>query len=178
MESLSKYKIKFSGLKDGTHNFSFDICDSFFSFFKESEVKSGSASINVEMEKRPTHLILNFEIEGVLSVICDRCLDLYKQEIETEASIVVKFSSVIDDDNDEIIYLSHEAYEIELAQLIYEYMLLAIPFKRVHPDGECNPDMMDRISGFDVDDMSEYEEMEEEEEIIDPRWAKLKSLKK
>ena len=40
---------------------------------------------------------------------------------------------------------------------------------RVHPDGECNPKVLEMLSHDDEDP--------EEENEMDPRWAALKDLK-
>ena len=48
--------------------------------------------------------------------------------------LVVKFGSEFNDDHDEILILPHEAYQINIAQYIYELIVLSVPTKRIHPD--------------------------------------------
>jgi uncharacterized metal-binding protein YceD (DUF177 family) len=74
-------------------------------------------------------------------------------------------------DDDEIIFLPAEAYELDVSPFIYEYINLSIPLKKVCSEGgkECNPNMIQYING--VNDHSN------EETKVDPRWEGLKNLK-
>ena len=71
---------------------------------------------------------------------------------------MVKFSDDIRDYDGEVMWISPADGEVELAQYIYESIVLAMPYRRVHPDGECNPDMLAR---FTVADESQEQEDEE-----------------
>ena len=35
--------------------------------------------------------------------------------------------------------------EVDLAQYIYESIVLSLPYQRVHPEGECDPEMLGRF---------------------------------
>ncbi|HKJ79252.1 MAG TPA: DUF177 domain-containing protein, partial [Prolixibacteraceae bacterium] len=70
-----------------------------------------------------------------------------------------------------------EEHQLNLAQLIYEYISLAIPLKRVHPedkngDSQCDTEMLDKINNYVQPEVDK-----DEEENVDPRWAALKKLK-
>ena len=52
--------------------------------------------------------------------------------------------------------------------LLYEFISLSLPLKNVHPKGECDSQMIEKVNEFS---------RVEEEEKIDPRWGKLKNLK-
>ena len=52
-------------------------------------------------------------------------------------------------------------------------IILSLPIKRVHPgiaDGTLKSEALERLRKFENKEI-------EEEEVIDPRWAKLKELK-
>ena len=71
----------------------------------------------------------------------------------------------------DIITLPADEQELDLKQHIYEYILLSIPIKRVHPDDEfgnstCDPFMLKKLEEFIIDQENE----------IDPRWDELKKL--
>ena len=55
---------------------------------------------------------------------------------------------------------------VEWSSLILEFVKLSIPIKKVHEDGECNSEMLERIAEFDP----------LKEEKTDPRWDGLKDL--
>ena len=61
--------------------------------------------------------------------------------------------------------------KLDLKQHFYEFIYLALPIKRVHPDDKsgnstCDPDMLKKLN----------EHIVEEEPDNDPRWDELKKL--
>ena len=67
---------------------------------------------------------------------------------------------------------------VELAQYIYESIVLSLPYQRVHPEGECNPEMLER---FRIVSDREFASIEAAAEGAGERgggeWAKLAALK-
>jgi uncharacterized protein len=174
MNYLSQYNIPFSGLKEGKHLFDFTADDRFFAGFEESEIEKGSVSIQVELEKRTTYLRLKFMLKGEVELICDRCLEFYLQPIESTNLMLVKFSETESDDGDEVIYIHTGAHQIEVAKLIYEFIVLSIPIRQVHPDDEhgnslCDPEMIQKLEDYRATDVPENEP-------VDPRWNGLKKI--
>jgi uncharacterized protein len=174
MNYLSQYTIPFSGLKEGEHLFDFTADQRFFAGFEESEIKKGSVSIRIEMEKRTTYLRLTFMLEGKVELICDRCLEPYFQPIESRNLILVKFSETETDDGDEVIYIHPGAHQIEVANLIYEFIVLSIPIRHVHSDDAdgkslCDPEMLRKLDELKVSGIPESDP-------IDPRWEDLKKI--
>jgi len=173
----SKYNIEFKGLKEGLHDYQFEVNDKFFVHFEESLVDNGEVSVKVELEKRSAFLKLSFALEGWLELVCDRCLDSYQQDVSLETELFVKFGEEDEfEDGDNVIWVLPEEHAINLTQIIYEYVTLSIPLRHVHPDesGEngCNQEMIDRLNNI-----TQFDAEDDEEEEIDPRWAALKNLK-
>ena len=44
-----------------------------------------------------------------------------------------------------MILLDGSSSEIDLGQIIYDYVNLSLPIKKVHPEGECDPVMMEKL---------------------------------
>lgn len=173
----TKYNIEFKGLKEGLHDYEFEVSNKFFEHFNEGLVNVGEVKVKVGLEKRSVFLKLNFEIAGWLELVCDRCLDNYNQDVELKTELFVKFGSESEfDEGDNVIWVLPEEHAINLAQVIYEYIALSIPLRHVHPNEEgensCNIEMLERLNNH-----AQTEE-EEEEDDIDPRWAALKNLKR
>jgi uncharacterized metal-binding protein YceD (DUF177 family) len=165
------YTILLSGLKEGHHTIDFEIDNKFFELFAESEVKEGSLVANVEMDKRSTHLDLKIMVSGSVRVSCDRCLEMFSQPVKSENRLLVKYGKSIDDIDPDILSLPIEANELDLQQQIYEFIMLALPIKRVHPvdkngKSTCDPVMLKKLDELIVD----------EEKDNDPRWDELKKL--
>lgn len=182
MNYLAQYQIKFAGLSDGKHLFTFSIDDRFFQKTEGSEIERGNLTANVELEKRDTHLVLHFNIEGAIEVICDRCLDTFDHPIFWSEKMYVKFGESLEIPEEDIIYISPDDFEVDIAQHLYEFIILGLPIKRVHPDNEdgsspCNSDMLDILLGpSQEDDIEDSNEDNNSEEEIDPRWAALRDL--
>ena len=127
------YTIPLSGLKEGHHTIDFEIDKEFFEQFEESEVKEGSLIANIEMDKRSSHFDLVIRISGSVRICCDRCLEMFFQPVVCENRLLVKFGKSIDDIDPDILSVPVDEHELDLQQQIYEFILLALPIKRVHP---------------------------------------------
>lgn len=119
-------------------------------------------------------LILNFKISGTIDLSCDRCLAEYPQQIEVEERAIAKFTDEDIDDEEDMITLSKNDHEINIAGLIYEYINVAVPFVSVCGyEGKteyCDIEMLDRL-----DKLASGEEPPSED--ADPRWDALKKIK-
>jgi len=167
----TKYNIEFKGLKEGLHKFEFEVQDAFFEHFEQSFVDIGDIVVKVKLEKRSSFLKLFFNLKGWVELTCDRCLEKYRQRVKHKSELFVKFGESNYED-DEIIYVLPEEHQINLAQLIYEYVVLSIPVRHVHPkiNGKsgCNREMLEALKKYDSNP-------EENEENSDPRWEALKN---
>jgi uncharacterized metal-binding protein YceD (DUF177 family) len=165
------YTILLSGLKEGHHTIDFEINKEFFELFEESEVKDGRLIANIEMDKRSTHLDLIIRISGSVRIGCDRCLEMFSQSISSENRLLVKFGKSIDDIDPDILSIPVDENELALQQQLYEFIMLALPIKRVHPADKngrstCDPVMLKKLEELII----------EEEKENDPRWDELKKL--
>lgn len=173
MRELKDYNIQFVGLKEGKHHFDYSIDNKFFETFNYDEFNSSSIKVSLTFVKKSTLFELVFMAEGTVEVPCDVTNELYHQEIDSELPLVVKFGSEYNDDNEEILILPHEAYEFNVAQFIYEMIVLAVPSKRVHPkviDGTMESEALNKLKELEI-------KKEKTVETTDPRWDKLKNLK-
>jgi len=166
-----RYTIPLSGLNEGRHTIDFEIDKEFFEQFEESEVKEGSLIANIVMDKRSSHSDLLIRVSGNVKICCDRCLEMFFHPVVCENRLLVKFGKTIDDIDPDILSLPVGENELDLQQHIYEFILLALPIKRVHPNDNkgistCDPVMLKKLDELIVD----------EEPDTDPRWDELKKL--
>ncbi|MEN5235207.1 DUF177 domain-containing protein [Sphingobacterium faecium] len=176
MKHLKQYRIPFSGLNAGKHNFEFEINKKFFDCFEHSIVKDGHLTANVELQKQENLLILNFTVVGDIQLTCDICLSEFPSPITLKERILVKFTAEDWTDNtEEVLVLSKSDHELDLTELLYEYINLAVPlFTKCSDQGRnitCDPEMLAHIS------IEQPKEDQAEEENIDPRWAALRNIK-
>ena len=165
-----------------TVEYQYQLDDAFFLDLDAPEVQKGQVNVTLKVRKTSGVYQLDFQTEGKVIVICDRCLDEMEQPIETEDRLKVKLGSEYSEVDDMVIVPEEEGY-INVAWFIYEFIALSIPMKHVHAPGKCNKDMVSklskhlRVSGDDEDDDDFLEEdSSNEPQTIDPRWNELKKI--
>ena len=156
MKKFVKFEIPFAGLTPGTHFYQYEIDRNFFEKFEESFLKEGNIVVKMELLKQPKVCTLDFEIKGTLKVECDRCLEFFDQAIDTQEQLLLKFSEDPREE-DEIIYLPLGAESFNVAQVIYEFVSLALPIRNVHHEDDkgipgCNPETLKYLNGNEKDD--------------------------
>ena len=165
-----------------TAEYQYQLDNEFFLDLDAPEVQKGQVNVTLKIRKTSGVYQLDFQTEGKVIVICDRCLDEMEQPIETEDRLKVKLGSEYSEVDDMVVVPEEEGY-INVAWFIYEFIALSIPMKHVHAPGKCNKDMVSklskhlRVSGDDEDDDDFLEEdSSNEPQTIDPRWNELKKI--
>jgi uncharacterized metal-binding protein YceD (DUF177 family) len=170
---LDQFAIQFAGLKPGSYNFDFAINESFFEKFTESEIKKGAVNVQVELQRQARMMVLLFNMNGSVILTCDRCLDEFGFPIDHQTKLIVNFGKDNSEDSEEIITIAESENEINIAQFVYEFIHLALPMKRIHPDDEkgvstCNSEVMKKLKEHTASTI---------ENTDDPRWNILKDIK-
>ena len=175
MRPFKAYDIQFIGLKLGQHIYEYDIDNTFFNLFEYDEFNSVNLKTTLKLEKKTTLLELHFLTDGDVNINCDVTNEPYNQPIQSEFNLVVKFGAEYNNENEDILIIPHGSYEINVAQYIYELIVLSIPQKRIHPgveDGTLDSDILDKLkllSPKEQDDINSNND-------TDPRWDTLKKL--
>lgn len=179
MEVAQPYSIAFKGLKNGHHEFRFEVGKSLFEAFESTEIKDGACEVAVDMERSDAMLLLDIRITGHVVVACDRCLEDCRIPIDFRSSLPVRFSEQEHEYDGEVLWLVPGEDEVDLAQYIYESIVLSLPYQRVHPDGECDPDMLGRFRIVSDEEFSSIEAEAEAcgTELREGEWAKLAALR-
>jgi uncharacterized metal-binding protein YceD (DUF177 family) len=168
------YAVRISGLGEGDHNFSFELDNQFFALFEHSEISEGEVLAEVVLEKKPGVFSLHFTLKGQVEVICDRCLESFMTDVSTSQSIFVKIGETPGEVEDDVLMIGRDDHEIEVAQYLYEFIILALPYQKIHPDDEeghstCNMEMLKKLDA--------HRSIESHrEEKTDPRWDALKGI--
>ena len=168
-----EFNIPFSGLKQGKHNFDFEIDNTFFDSFGYDDFNSATIKLVAVLNKMETIMEVDFEASGTVNVNCDITSEPYDQEITSKLHLVVKFGDEYNDDNEEILIVPHGAYQLNISQYVYEMLVLSVPQKRVHPgiaDGTLKSEALDKLQEL------QPKEKRDGEEESDPRWDELKKL--
>lgn len=174
MDKFRNYDIAFSGLKDGKHSFKFEVGQAFFNLFgTEQEFTDPDISVDVLMSKHSTFLELVLDIEGTINLVCDITTTTFDYPVKNEIKVLVKFGDSYDDSDVDIITIPHHDHSFNVAQLIYEDIVLSVPMKKVSPElSDEDLALLEKFSPADID-----EKEEDQAEETDPRWNALKNLK-
>jgi uncharacterized metal-binding protein YceD (DUF177 family) len=170
--------VQFSGLKTGKYEYSYVLGNTFFEEYKNDELKDGKVDFEVVLERRERMLMFTFSFRGTVKTTCDRCLREMEVPVEGEEKLWVKFSDTETSEDENVVYLPESAYQIDLAQWMYEYVVVSMPMQHVHPEGECDPEMLSFIMDEPTEEGAGGEETVRElgEGESDPRWDALKQL--
>lgn len=142
------YSIDIKSLAPGRSSFEYKIDNSFFKAFGNDMIKDAALDLRVDFDKASGWIGVLCSISGQVVVECDRCLSDLSLPVNISAPLTVKFSSVGADEDQadsDIIVLDKNEGELDLSQVVYDYVCLSIPLKKVHPDGECDPVMMKKM---------------------------------
>lgn len=170
MDKFRNYDIEFSGLKNGKHEFSFEIDKKFFQLFDtEQEFTDPKIVAEILMDKHTSFLELLIKTSGTVNLVCDISNENFDHPIEHEIEVLVNFGEEYDDSNIDVITIPKMDHAFNTAQLIYEDVMLSIPMKKVSPN----------LSEEDLEILEKFSPQEdiEEEPVSDPRWEALKKLK-
>ena len=176
MDNTKEFLIPFIGLKLGKHHFEYQITNAFFENFDYHEFNNSNIIVNVVLEKKSTLLELVFKHKGTVHVPCDMTNEGFDLPIKGTMKLIVRFGDQYNNDNEELLIIPHGEFQINIAQYIYEMIVLSIPLKRVHPgikDGSLNTDALTKLKELTV---NELKKQQTKQENIDPRWDKLKQL--
>ncbi|MBA22308.1 MAG: hypothetical protein CMP52_03060 [Flavobacteriales bacterium] len=173
MERTSEFMLPFVGLKEGVHQLKYEIENTFFKAYDFNDFFDAKIKVELTFDKKATLMNLNFRAVGSVEVACDVTNEHFDFPIDTNYDWIIKFGDDYNNDNDEILIIPHGTYQIDVAQPIYEMVVLAIPLKIIHPgieDGTLESEILNKLEELKPKERSISEEKS------DPRWNKLKDL--
>ncbi len=173
MTTHKEFNIPFSGLKLGAHTFEYQINNTFFESFEYFEFNETDIVVKVLFNKMSTVMELEMEAKGTVNVACDLTNEPFDQEVTAVLPLVVKFGDAYNDEDDEILVIPHGEHQFNIAQYVYEMLVLAVPQKRIHPgvkDGSLKSDALKKLEEL------QPKESKADKDNTDPRWDALKNL--
>lgn len=136
MKDLRTFEIDIIALKMGSHSFTFKLDNIFFAYFKEHQngfIEKADCNAEVILEKNELLIRATYIINGTVELICDRSLDEFDYEIDVKEAILYKYSEEERELTEEIVLITHRTPSINVGELLYEFLMLDIPMKKLHP---------------------------------------------
>lgn len=171
MSQLNEYNISYKGLVEGEHEYNYVLRDAFFEVYENEDIHGANLDLNVLLNKKSTHIEIVFDIKGTVTLKCDRCLEVFDDELNQCQTIYIKFGEEYAEEDENLYVLPEADNDINLATFINELVVVALPMRKVHPDDEdenptCKNNMLDYINNIS-----------NEGSVVDPRWNELNKLK-
>ncbi len=155
MKALSEYRIAFRRLSNENNDFHWKISKSFFEKDPNSEIRDAAVNVDLELIKLDRLMELHFHFSGQLTIACDRCLDDLLLPINSDKTLFLREGADRQENKEDVVFIQPNDLQIDLYQIIYDFILLSIPMRKIHPDGECNSEMMDRFQNIHIEDFEE-----------------------
>ena len=192
MGKFSQFKLPLKSLSKGEHSFEYHLDKEFFKNMESADVRDADVNVHLTVDYNNNVYTLNFTLKGVVTVPCDRCLDDLQIDIDTTYSIKVKYGDSYRE-SDDLMEIPESDNYLNVAYMIYDTVMLAIPIKHVHPMGKCNRAMSSLLKKHrahtpddpdaeledelidEMDSMPSQPESTAAEET-DPRWDKHKEI--
>lgn len=179
MKHNREYEIAWQGLKTGEHIFQYELNDKFIDERRgdtERDFKDLDAQVTLKFDKKNDFFLCHFDVDGSVTVPCDRCGDDFKLRLWDEFDLVIKLTGAeqaesIDEDAD-VVFIPRSETVLDISNWVYEFVMLSVPLQRVHPDKAdgkpgCNPEalkLLDKLA-------------EPEEKPSNTIWKGLEALK-
>lgn len=176
MGVLEQFNIDLGGMAENALHRDYVLDDAFFAAIGSAELTKGRMEASVDVRRISHGYEIELDCKGIAIVPCDRCLDDVSLDIEAHD----RFVAVLRDgesDDDGLVYVDNPEGIFNVAWKLFEAAALALPVRRVHPDGQCNGEMDAMLCAYETDEECGSESDDErEDKAIDPRWEGLKKL--
>ncbi len=150
----NEFVISINGLTRGEHTFLGGADKEFFAKFENNEILDADLDVTMFVDKRQECVDVDIDLDGTITVPCDRCLAPVAVEVSESASFRLRLkgeSCTLQEDQEEV-FLSDGSDILDLSQEVYDFSLLALPLQRFHREGECDKAALDYLSEGDIPD--------------------------
>ena len=129
MGKFTAFKLPLKSLGVGTHEFDYKLDKQFFTNMESADVRDADLDVHLTVVYKGDFYDLTFAITGDVTLICDRCLDDLHFPIDASYHITVKYGDDYNDDSDEVLEIPESDATLNVAYMIYDTVVLAIPMK-------------------------------------------------
>jgi len=164
-------KIPILHLEEGHHHFVDTITGGSLQFYR-NEIYPSDLSVEIDLDKFEKNISCRISISTVAHYQCDRCLTEYDRNFSEQLDILFHIGpEEIETEEDEVISISPDIKEIDIAPFIEECLIVSIPMKLL-----CKESCKGICAGCGAD--LNTERCSCEEKPHDSRWDKLMEIKK
>lgn len=107
--------------------------ESFWKRFEYSPISSSQLQAKVDVNKTPSTIKLAFSITGSVALVCDRSLEEFAYPLQVDHTVDFKLGHECKEIAVDLYEIDRQTASINVAQHLYDLVILAIPMKRIHP---------------------------------------------
>ena len=112
----------------------YELAGSFFALFEHSLLDQGQLTATVQVNKTANHLQLLFNITGHVVLQCDRTLAPFDYPIQLAQEVNFQLGPENKELDVDLYMITPNTTTINIAQHLYDFISLAVPMKKIHPD--------------------------------------------
>ncbi len=174
MDALAPFRIPAAALKADEATYEWNLGSDFLSLFDAGhEGINGDFKVTMELLREGGMTTLEFLIQGVVPTTCDRCMAPIQLHINAEYPMVVKIGDPAQS-NDEVIFVDADAPDLNVANHIYDFILVSVPISHRIPDCEqLDPSPCDRsVLDYLIKNQNEIQPLGD----LSSPWDQLKNV--
>lgn len=141
------YKFNLNTMRTPKAELDFEIEDGFFEKKDYSPIRKGDVRASLQIERTPESYVVSIRLEGFVVTSCMRCMGELRTPICSDNEVKVKMTDTVRED-DEYVYVNRKEGILDLEPLIYDFIVLSVPERHVHEDGECDKDMEEALKQY------------------------------
>ncbi len=143
---MDSYKFSLNEMRDIKQELQYRITDDFFASKEYSPIKSGNIDARILITKEEGSYHVRIDLQGSVLTMCTLCLGDLNYDIKSSNEVTVKIVKSPREDDDYVYITAGE--ELDLEPLIYDFIILSIPERHVHEDGQCNEEMVGQLKQY------------------------------
>jgi uncharacterized metal-binding protein YceD (DUF177 family) len=173
---FKKYEIEIFQLQSKKYFYTFEVEKEFFENYEGSLTSNGQVRADVMLHKINNMFHFEVKLVGWIELVCDRSLELYKQEINTTEKFIYRYDEKEGEIDLGLYGVKNGSLTINLTDRIYEGIAVQIPYRKIHPKFKND---FEEFGSVDENDISLFYTSKSDEtsnQDIDPRWQTLLKL--
>lgn len=174
LEPVENFVLPLKGAPAGAQEWKWTLGTDFFKDMENTDILSAAVEARATLKREGDVFGLSISVEGTVGIACDRCLKEMRHTVNDTYRVSVKLGEHYDDSSDTVIVVPERDGTIDVSRLVYDTIVLTIPIKNVHPDGQCDAEMEALLAAHRA---ASVEDGDGNIPGGDPRWAELGKLR-
>ncbi|MCS7004055.1 MAG: DUF177 domain-containing protein [Cytophagales bacterium] len=172
MENIKLISLEIGGLENGKYEYAYQINKSLLDKYQNDMIEDCCLSLSIKVNKTSFSITATISLEGTLTLVCDRSLDMFEEPFDQQHQIVFKFGNSWEEVTEDMYIIPFDQTELVFDQIVYDIICTSLPIKKLHPRFRQHQQESDTFFFYQTDAST----IEDSEERIDPRWNLLKKL--